>query len=73
MGPTISSSPRKGNLPAQRVSFSDGSLDMMLLFPASPSVVCFSVANGSDELSTVLAIVISLLFFHLSSVAAHLS
>ena len=46
---------------------------MMLVLPGSPSVVCFNVANASEEFSTVLAIVRSLFLRHCASVEDHFS
>lgn len=46
---------------------------MMLVLPGSPRVECFSVANASEEFSTVYAIVRSLFFRHVSSMEVHFS
>lgn len=73
IGPTISSSPMRGNLPSLRGSLSDGMRVMILLFESSPSVLCFKVANASLPLSTVLVMVISLCFLQVASTDAHFS
>ena len=71
IGPTISSSPSRGNLPSLRGSFERGILVMTLVLPGSPRVECFSVANASEEFSTVYAIVRSLFFRHVLSIEVH--